>query len=241
MRTTSVQTYARVAGVLFLLTMIGGGLGEMYLPSKLIVANDATATAANIRNSDFVFRLAFAMYLVEALCDVALAWIFYVLLRPVHRELALLAAFFGLVSTALFGFAELLYFASALVLRDADYLQSFSVDQRNTLALLSLKAYSTGAGIFMAFYGTATLLRGWLVFRSRYLPKFLGVLQILGGAGFIVSNFLVVLAPRYASPLLYAPMFLAGLSLTLWFLIKGVNVQKWEEQAALPRTPIAAG
>jgi hypothetical protein len=216
--------------VLFLLSMLGGGIGEMYVPSKLIVSTDAALTAANLRSSDLFFRLGFASYLVEALCDVALAWIFYVLLRPVHKELALLAAFFGLVSTALFGFAEMFYFASSLVLRDADYLKSFAPDQRDTLALLALKTYGLGAGIFMAFYGVAMLLRGYLVFRSVYLPRFLGVLLMLAGIGFVARNFLLVLTPRYATPLLLLPMFLAGVSLTVWFLTKGIGVPAWERR-----------
>jgi hypothetical protein len=227
-----VQTYARVAGVLFLLSMVAGGIGEMYVPSKLIVSTDAAMTAQNLRSADSLFRIGFASYLVEGLCDVALAWILYVLLRPVHKELALLAAFFGLVSTALFGFAELFYFASSLVLRDADYLKSFSPDQRNTLALLALKTYSLGASGFMAFYGVATLLRGYLMFRSGYLPKFLGVLLVIAGLGFVTKNFLLVLAPAYDSGLLLLPVALAGVSLTVWFLAKGVDVRKWEERAA---------
>lgn len=228
----SVQTYARIAGVLFLLSMIGGGLGEMYVPSKLIVSSDAAMTAQNLRTSDALFRVGFACYLVEALCDVALAWIFYVLLRPVQKDVALLAAFFGLVSTALFGFAELFYISSSLVLKDAAYLNAFSPDQRNALALLSFKTYSLGAAVFMAFYGTATLLRGYLMFRSGFLPRLLGAVVMLAGVGFVVRNFVLLLAPQFLSNLFLLPMFLAGVSLTLWFLIKGVDVQKWEERAA---------
>ena len=226
--TPRIQTYAKVAGVLFLLSIVGGGIGEMVVPSRLIVSTDAAMTAANLRSSDFLFRLGFASYLVEALCDVTLAWILYVLLRPVHREIALLAAFFGLVSTALFGVAELFYFSSSLVLRDAAYLTSFSPDQRNTLALLALKVYGLGGGVFMAFYGVASLLRGYLVFRSTYLPKFIGVLLALAGLGFVAQNFLVVLAPRYASNAFLFPTFLAVVTLTGWFLVKGVDVRKWE-------------
>ena len=228
----SVQVYAKVAGVLLLLTFFGGGFGEMYIPNRLIVPTDAATTAANLKDSELLFRIGFATYLLEALCDVALAWIFYVLLRPVHKELALLAAFFGLVSTALFGFAELFYFSSSLVLRDAEYLKTFSPEQRNTLALLSLKTYGLGAGIFMAFYGVASLIRGILIFRSGYLPRFLGVLLGLAGVGFIARNFLLVLAPRLASPLLLAPMFLAAMSMMVWFLAKGVDMAKWRARSA---------
>lgn len=94
-RPASVQTYARVAGVLLLLSLVAGGFGEFYVPSKLIVSADAAATARNIIASASMFRMGFAGYLVEAMCDIALTLILYVLLRPVHEDLALLAAFFG--------------------------------------------------------------------------------------------------------------------------------------------------
>jgi hypothetical protein len=231
-RAVSVQTYARIAGVLFLLSIVAGIFGELYVPSKLIVSGDATATAKNITAFGSLFRLGFAIYLVEAVCDIALTLILYVLLRPVSKELALLAAFFGLVSTALFGVAELFYFAPSLILGGADYLKTFSPGQLNTLALLSLKLYGYGGGIFMVFYGVASVLRGYLIFRSGYLPKVLGALLALGGLGFVTKNFALVLAPAYASDGLLLPMFLAGVSLTAWLLVRGVDVPKWEAKAA---------
>src|SRR6266436_3113062 len=137
----NVQRYARIAGVLFLLSLVAGGFGEAYVPSKLIVSADPTATAANLRNFDFMYRLGFAAFLIESLCDIALALIFYALLKPVNKYLSLLAAFFGLIGTALFAFAELFYFAPLLITNGAGYLQTFSPDQLNSLALLSLKFY----------------------------------------------------------------------------------------------------
>ena len=194
---------------------------------------DATATANNIVASESLFRLGFASYLLEAMCDIALALILYVLLRPVRRDLSLLAAFFGLVSTATFAVAELFYyFGASLILGGAPYLKTFSPAQVNTLVQLLLKLYGTGGEIFMVFYGVAAILRGYLIFQSGYLPKFLGVLLALGGLGFVTRNFALVLAPAYASDFLLLPMFLAGVSLTGWFLVKGVDVSKWEEKAA---------
>jgi hypothetical protein len=234
-RAASVQTYAKIAGVLFLLSIVAGAFGEAYVPSKVIVSADATATAKNIIAFDSLFRMGFASYLVEAVCDIALTLILYVLLRPVRRDLALLSAFFGLVSTALFGVAELFYFAASLILGGASYLKTFSPDQLNTLALLSLKLYGYGGGIFMVFYGVAAVLRGYLIFRSGYLPKVLGVLLALAGLGFITRNFALVLAPAYASDGLLLPMFLAVVSLTVWLLVKGVDVPKWEAKAGPSR------
>jgi len=105
------------------------------------VSADATATAHNIQAFDSLFRMGFAGYLVEAMCDIALSLILYVLLRPVHKDLALLAAFFGLVSTASFAACELFYLAPSLILGSAGYLKTFAPDQLNTLALLSLKLF----------------------------------------------------------------------------------------------------
>src|SRR5258708_36207771 len=121
----NVQRYARIAGVLFLLSLVAGGFGEAYVPSKLIVSADPTATVANLKNFDFLYRLGFASFLIESLCDTALALIFYVLLKPVSKELSLLAAFFGLMATATFAFAELFYFAPLVIMKDSGYLQTF--------------------------------------------------------------------------------------------------------------------
>ncbi len=225
------QRFARTAGVLFLISVVAGGFGEAYVPSTLIVSADASATANNINASGWLFRMGFAAYLVEALCDVGLTWVLYVLLRPVGKDLALLAAFFRLVSTATFAIAELFYFASSLIL-GADYLKTFSPDQVNSLALLALKLYGYGGGIFMVFYGVASILLGYLIFQSGYLPKFLGVLLALAGVGFVTRNFALVLAPAYASNLFLLPMAIAALALTLWLLVRGVSVPKWVEKAA---------
>src|SRR5215213_4896391 len=180
-----MQAYARLAGVLFLISMVGGFFGELYVPNKLIVSGDAAATANNIIASTSLLRLSFAGYLVEAVCDIGLAWAFYVLLRPAHKNLALLSAFFGLVSTATFAGTELFYFAPTFILGGAGYLKTFSPEQLNSLAMLSLKFYGVGGGLFMVFYGTAWVIRGYLISRSGYLPKFLGWILMLAGLGFI--------------------------------------------------------
>src|SRR5436305_4441010 len=109
---TSIQPYARTAGILMLVTILAGFFGESYVQSKIIIAGDAAATAKNVAMFSSFFRLGFAAYLVEALCDVTLAWLFFILLRPVHPNLALLAAFFGLVSTAVYAVSELFYYSA---------------------------------------------------------------------------------------------------------------------------------
>jgi Domain of unknown function (DUF4386) len=232
----SMQRYTRIAGVLFILTLIFGFFGEAYAPGKFIVSGDAAATARNIIDSPMLYRLGFASYLIEGLCDIALAWIFYVLLRAVNRDIALLSAFFGLVSTAVYAVAELFYFTALIILRNATALAAFSPEQLNALALLALKISGNCGWIFLAFYGVPSVLRGYLIYRSGYFPKFPGILLLVAGGGFITKDFLAVLAPTYASDMLLLPMFLSLLSLMLWFLFKGVDAEEWERQRRAVQT-----
>jgi hypothetical protein len=228
----NVQRYARVAGVLFLISLVAGGLGEAYIP-WIIVAGDAAATVANIRNFDMLYRLGFATFMIESLCDITIVLLMYALLKPVNREVSLLAGFIGLVGTAVFAVAELFYIAPVLIVGgSASYLSTFSPEQLNSLAMLSLKFYSYGGMITTAYYGMSWILRAYLIFRSGYLPKFLGVLMAIGGLGFLVRNFLLILAPAYASDALLMLMFPGGLTLAIWLLVKGVNVPKWKAKVS---------
>ena len=228
----SIQSYARAAGLLLLLSVIAGFIGEFYVPNKMVVAGDATATAKNVITQNFLFRVGFACYLIEAVCDVALGLIFYVLLAPVQKHLALLSACFGLISTALYAVAELFYYSAGIILNGSPTLNVFTPAQLNAFAMLSLRVFGSGAGVFMVFYGIACVLRGILMFRSTYLPKFLGVLVALAGFGFIAKTFVQLLAPKVASDLLLAPMFVTTVFLTGWFLVKGVDLAKWNERTA---------
>lgn len=229
-RASSVQTYAKIAGVLALLSFIMGAFGEAYVPSRLIVATDGAATVEKLKSADIIFRMGFAGYLVEACCDIVLALVFYVLLKPVHKYASLLAAFFGLIGTATFAAAELFYFAPTLVLRGGSHLKSFSPEQLDTLVLLSLKMFGLGAAIFTVFYGMGWVLRGYLMFQSGYFPKLMGVLMTMAGLAFIVSNFALVLAPQYRSRWLLLASLPGLLFMIVWLLVKGVDLPKWEEK-----------
>ena len=206
-----------------LLSIVFGFLGEMYLPGKIIVAGDPTATAANIVGQPMLFRLTFASYLVEGICDVALIVFFYILLKPVDRNIALLSAFFGIVSMVTFAVAQSSFYAASVILRESGGMTSFTPDQRNALALLATRIAGTIAWLFLCMYGIATMLRGYLIQRSRYLPKVLGILFMIAGAGFVLRSLTFLLAPAYSSPILLMPMALAGIPMTIWLLTRGVD------------------
>ena len=223
---TPVKTYTRAVGLFMVLTMIGGWFGEMYVPS-MIVAGDAATTAAQLRANEGLFRLGFAAYLVEAFSDIVLAWLFYVLLKPVHRDLALLAAFFGLVSTTMFAMTKMLYFAAPTFL-DGRYLAAFPPDQVDALASQFAYLYPALNGLTFLFYGTAWVIRGYLTYRSTYLPRFLGAIMVAAGLGFMAKTMTHVLAPSYSSGLLLAPMFLNAVAVLIWIGARGVDRARWD-------------
>lgn len=215
--------YARYAGVAMLVSIVFGFLGEAWIPGRIIVRGDAAATAANILQHLTLFRLGFATYLVEGICDIALCLFFYVLLKPVNRNLALLSAFFGIVSMAMYAVAESSYFAASLVVQDGGGLSAFTAEQRNALAMLCMRVFAMVASLFLGIYGIASAIRGFLIMRSGYLPKLIGVLLMLGGAGFLLRSTTYILAPAYSTDLMLVPMALAGIPLTFWLLFRGAN------------------
>jgi hypothetical protein len=192
------------------------------------MTGDAATTAIQLRQSDALFRVGFAAYLVEAFSDVVLAWLFYVLLRPVHRELALLSAFLGLVSMTLFAVTQMFYFSAPLFLKGNKYLTAFSPPQLDALANVFLSLAGNLSGLFMLFYGAAWIIRGYLTFRSNYLPRFLGAIMAIAGLGFVAKNITKVLAPAYSSELLLAPMMLNAVAVAIWMLTKGVDRPGWD-------------
>jgi Domain of unknown function (DUF4386) len=227
MNAEQARQVAAVAGVLVVITIFAGGFAEVYVPAKLLVASDPNATAANVAASPQLFRLSFLAYLIEAVCDVTLALIFYVLLRPVNSTLSLLAAFFGIVSTATFATSELFYFMASVPILDASVQKHLTIDQSTLFIYSALKLYGYGGAVFMVFYGVATALRGYLFYRAGYFPRWLGALQLLAGAAFIAKNVIAVALPRYDSDLLAAPMFATMIALAVWLSLRGIVRQRW--------------
>jgi Domain of unknown function (DUF4386) len=230
-----IQRYARAAGVLFLLSLVFGALGEAIIPAKIVAWNDAAATAHHVIANETLFRWGFATYLVEGVCDTALSLVFYVLLERVDRNLALAAAFFGLIATATFAVCEMFYFAPIFILKGTDAAGAFSPDQLNAFSLLSFRVYARSSQLLLPFYGIATAIRGHLIWRSEYLPRWLGAITLVAGASFIVKGVTAILVPTYSSDYLLLPTFVGIIAMTGWMLTKGVDVAKWQAKAPYPR------
>jgi hypothetical protein len=231
---TSPRLYARIGGVLYLIIIVVGLFGEAFVRDRLIVSGDVAATAANIRSHESLWRFHIAAELVLLICAVVLLLILFVLLRPVSRELALLAAFFNLVAIGIEA-ATTLYLLEALFpLGNAGHLKAFAPEQLYSMASLSLKSHGYGFGVSLIFFGCFCLVIGCLIFRSGYLPKALGVLMQIAGLSYLTNSFALVLAPSFANrlfPGILLPAFVGEASLCLWLLVKGVNVPKWKEKA----------
>ena len=226
MNAEQARRLATVAGVLVMISIFAGGFAEVYVPGKLLVASDPIATARHVAASSQLFRLSFLVYLIEAVCDITLTLIFYVLLRPVSSTLSLLAAFFGIVSTATFATGELFYFMASVPVLDEAVRTHLTTDESSLFIYSALTLYGYGGTVFMVFYGIATALRGYLFYRSAYFPKWLGALLLLAGTGFIVKNVIAVALPQYDSDLLLAPMFVAMIALSVSLLFKS-NYSRW--------------
>lgn len=232
---TSPQLYARIGGVLYLIIIVVGLFDEAFVRNRIIVSGDATATAANIRSLESLWRFGIAAEFFLLICAVALTLIFFVLLRPVNRDLALLAVFFNLVSLAVEAAVQLYLLGALFPLGKAEYLSAFEPEQLYALASLSVKSHGYGFGVALIFFGCVCLIDGYLIFRSGYFPKTIGVLMTIAGLSYLTNSFALILVPTFANrifPAVLVPAFVGEASLCLWLLVKGVNVPKWEERAS---------
>lgn len=231
----SPKLYARIAGVLYLYIILAGIFVELFVRGKLVVSGNAAATAGNIIAHQTRWRIAFSAEVLWLACAVTLTMIFYVLMRVVNRNIALMGAFFALMSIAVEAMSTLLHFAPVLVLGGAGYLKALDTQQLNALALLSANLFEYGFGISLVFFGFEELFRGYLMFRSGFFPKFLGVLVIISGVSYLTNSFALFLSPTLSE--MVFPIFvpLAGIPeiiLTIWLLAMGLNEAKWQEKEA---------
>jgi len=227
----SPRRYARAGGVLYLVIIVTALFAEAFVRDRLIVSGDAAATAGKILAWPMLFRLGLAADMVNCVLDVVVAVILYALLKPVDRNLALLAALLRVAADAILGLAGLFQMASIAILGGADYLRAFDQRQLQSLAYLSLQLHGKGYGISLIFFGLGCGILGYLVYRSGYLPRFIGVLLVIAGVGYMLNSFAGIVLPQLAAsafPWTLLPGFFAEIALGLWLLLKGVNAAKWE-------------
>jgi len=218
---------ARIAGFLYLIYMVTTLIAKISR-TKLIVFGDPLATAKNIQASEWLFRIGFMSDVLAGVLFLLAAWALYVLLKPVNKNIALLFLLLNLGGVAVQCINMLNLFSAVLLLSGADYLKVFQADQLQALAMLFLNLHKNGFMIAQLFYGAWLFPLGYLVFKSGYLPRILGIVLMVECFGWLMYPFQFFLFPSYGviSYLSFAVGFIGEFSLTLWLLIKGVKDQK---------------
>jgi len=223
----SPRIWGRAVGVLYLLMIVAGALP--FLAGSVGVTNDAATTAAAILAHPSRVYAAFAGSLLVVVFYLPVPVLFYKLLKPVNDTLSLIAAFFGLVGCAVQAFACLFRIAPLTILTTGQSSPAMNQEQVQALAYLILKLYTPTYSISLVFFAFAFAVIGYLVFRSTFLPRFLGVLAMIAGFGWM--PFLWPPLAELLWPRVILPLDLGELALVLWLLFAGVKLERWHEQA----------
>jgi hypothetical protein len=237
MKQTSVKRLARIAGALYLIIFVAAPFPFLIGRGAVVVPGDTITTAQNLLSNQVVVRIGMVAETIVFLVEVLLAAIFYALLRPVSRHLSLASAFARLGESAVQAVNLLTTMLALMIVGGAGSVGALSLAQHEALALLFLDANGFGILIWGFFFGLHLLLLGYLVFRSTFWPKVLGILLIVAGFGYLAQGYFHILAPRFDQVLSTVVLVLAvpgELVFTVWLLWKGVNVDRWKERAADP-------
>ena len=225
---SSTQHQARVAGVLYLAVALIAPIGLLYVPGRLIVSGNATATADNIRASEWLLRLGIGSELVHQVIGVFLALALYRLFKPVDEGLAKQLLILGALVSVPVVFVNVLNDVAALILLSgADFLSVFAQPELDALAYLFLRLHSRGITVASIFWGLWLFPFGLLVIRSRFIPRVLGYLLMIAGGAYLASAFSTLLLPEYA-PLVARvalPLEIGELPIVFWLLIWGARTR----------------
>ncbi len=225
----SPRPTARTIGIVYLLYFVTALLGGFFLKG-LVVASDPVVTANNLLGHASLYRSGFALGLLGNAVYLALTALLYGLLAPVNRSVSLVAAFFGLVGCTVQIFGGILQIAPSTILEPSQLLSGFNVLQLRQAALLSLRLYAQTFQISFVMFGLFEVVLGFLIYKSTYLPRFLGVFWVI--AGLVGLTFLWPPLATALWPYALLPNGLAELGLMLWLIVRGVDLPKWREKGS---------
>ncbi len=223
---SSTRNPGRVAGFLYLLLVLAGPIRLIYIPSKLFVHGNAAATASNIAAHEWLFRFGIVSDLFCAVILIFLTLAFYRLFKGVDQNLAVLVVIFGGVMPALISFVGVVSDAAALMLvRGADFLSVFDKPQRDALAMLFLRLHDHQNTAAEILWGLWLFPLAILTYRSRFLPRFLGVWLTINGFAYVILSFTGELLPQYQNKvfILSQPALFGEVAFMLWLVIKGAK------------------
>lgn len=224
-----------LARIIFVLAALEGQAhvwGQLRIPGRLVVSTDGAATAANILGNETLFRFSLVLSVLAVVFNIARTVLNYVLFRPVGRTVTLLAAFFGLIAISLQAVSILPELPVLAMLKNGKDFGSFNTEQLQSLVLLLFKWNGQASNLYLAFFGLCCILGGYIIYRSSFLPPILGVLLALAGLGY--ATYLWPPFAEYLYPYNLA-LGVGELVVGLWFLIFGVNPERWKQQARATR------
>ena len=224
---------ARIAGLFELLEALTSGFGQVIIPGMLIVSGNAAATAANILGHGLLFRFSILAALLGVACHIVWTYLFYELFKPVNKNLSLLAVCFSLVAIALQAVSSALQTAP-LFLQGGSAFAAFNAQQIETLAFVLLRLNARVFETYLVFFGFWCVLTGYLIFKSTFMPRILGLLEALAGLCWL--TFIWPPLAHYLSPYNQLVAGLGEISLMLWLLVMGVNAQRWKDMASVAAT-----
>jgi hypothetical protein len=230
----SPQLYARLAGAVYLFIIVSGVAGAVVRP-QMIVPGDPGATAANLVAGARTLRLVASIESLHMAAGIVLAVLLYALLKPVDRYVSLLAALTHVACAIVLATAAVGTFAALRLTRGAGYLSAVDEEQRHALALLAIRLQEDLFAVGLVFFAVTCLALGYLVIRSGFLPRALGVLMFVAAGAYLVNSFAHILSPALSArlvPLIFAPIFVAELALALWLAVRAVDSERWHARAA---------
>lgn len=225
----SNKNLARIGGFCYLIVIATGLFSEVFVRQALRVPNDALTTAHNLQTNEMLFRWGFVADLINFVIGLPTILIIYFLFKRTNKLLLQLAVAFVIIQTAIIAVNLLNQISPLLILSNDTYLRTFQPNQLATLSLLSLNIQAQGYAIGLVFFGFYCLIVGYVIYKSKVLPKILGILYAFTGLCYLANSFTMFLSKGFENPLfiyLAIPIFIGELSLCLWLLIKGIDTSK---------------
>ncbi len=227
----SLKTFSKIAGFLYLIVIGAGLFAEVFVREAMSVSNNALVIANKIHASEMFYRLGFVADLINFICGLPVILFFWILFRQSHKYIVTLAIFFVIISNAIFATNIVNQLHPLLIYGNTNYLQVFQPGQLAVLSTMALQVQSQGYAIGLVFFGFYCIIIGYLIYKTRYIPKIFGILYAFAGFCYILNSFIMFLSRGFANPLfpyILFPAFIGELSVCLWLLIMGIREHKME-------------
>lgn len=230
----SQKTISTIAGIGYIIIFITGIFSNFFVLESLVIPDNATTTANNIMANETLYRTGLLSFIIMVVFDVFLAWALYIILIPVNKNLSLLSGWLRLVNSTIFAIALYNLLNVLYILSGVEYLEAILKDQLYVQVMLSLNTFNSTWLLGLVFFGLHLLVLGYLIFKSGYIPKTIGILLLIAAFGYLIDSFANFLLSDYANykdiflMIVIVPGIIGELSLTFWLLFKGAKIPEIE-------------